>query len=185
LGRKGLPLAAPALFARWASYSYADDLVSTEVFRRTGILFFGFIVLQLLLFIIRAPRVDSEVLCAGITIYLMLGLFWSLAYSLIDRLALDCFVFNAGPASGRSMQGFQALYFSFITLSTMGYGDIVPVSKLARMLAKNRSNAAQKTGHYSETKRRRNVADFLPLLQQLQPARAGCFSPWALQSSTL
>jgi Ion channel len=33
------------------------------------------------------------------------------------------------------MQGFQALYFSFITLSTIGYGDIVPVSKLARMLA--------------------------------------------------
>ena len=128
-------LAAPALFARWASYSYADDLVSTEVFRGTGILFFGFVVLQLLLFIIRAPRVDSEVLCAGITIYLMLGLFWSLAYSLIDRLAPDSFVFNAGPASGRSMQGFQALYFSFITLSTIGYGDIVPVSKLARMLA--------------------------------------------------
>jgi len=71
--------------------------VSTEVFRGTGILFFGFVVLQLLLFIIRAPRVDSEVLCAGITIYLMLGLFWSLAYSLIDRLAPDSFVFNAGP----------------------------------------------------------------------------------------
>ncbi len=32
------------------------------------------------------------------------------------------------------MQGFQALYFSFITLSTIGYGDIT-VSKLARMLA--------------------------------------------------
>jgi hypothetical protein len=33
------------------------------------------------------------------------------------------------------MQGFQALYFSFITLNTIGHGDIVPVSKLARMLA--------------------------------------------------
>jgi len=97
--------------------------------------FFGFVVLQLLLFIIRPPRVDSEGLCAGITIYLMLGLFWSLAYSLIDWLAPDSFVFNAVPTSGRSMQGFQALYFSFITLSTIGYGDIVPVSKLARMLA--------------------------------------------------
>ena len=130
-----LLLAAPALFARWVSYSRADDLVSTEVFRGTGMLFFGFVVLQLLLFIIRAPRVDSEVLCAGITIYLMLGLFWSLAYSLIDWLAPDSFVFNAVPASSRSMQGFQALYFSFITLSTIGYGDIVPVSKLARLLA--------------------------------------------------
>ena len=33
------------------------------------------------------------------------------------------------------MDGFTALYFSFITLSTVGYGDIAPVSKAARMLA--------------------------------------------------
>ncbi len=33
------------------------------------------------------------------------------------------------------MEGFNAFYFSFITLSTVGYGDITPVSKVARMLA--------------------------------------------------
>ena len=33
------------------------------------------------------------------------------------------------------MKGFNGLYFSFITLSTVGYGDITPVSKVARMLA--------------------------------------------------
>jgi hypothetical protein len=33
------------------------------------------------------------------------------------------------------MNGFTGLYFSFITLSTVGYGDIVPVSSVARMLA--------------------------------------------------
>jgi Ion channel len=33
------------------------------------------------------------------------------------------------------MEGFNALYFSFITLSTVGFGDIVPVSSMARMLA--------------------------------------------------
>jgi hypothetical protein len=33
------------------------------------------------------------------------------------------------------MQGFNAFYFSFVTLSTVGYGDITPVSKVARMLA--------------------------------------------------
>jgi hypothetical protein len=33
------------------------------------------------------------------------------------------------------MNGFTGLYFSFITLSTVGYGDIVPVSEVARMLA--------------------------------------------------
>ena len=33
------------------------------------------------------------------------------------------------------MNGFNGFYFSFITLSTVGYGDITPVSKVARMLA--------------------------------------------------
>jgi ion channel len=33
------------------------------------------------------------------------------------------------------MNGFNAFYFSFVTLSTAGYGDIVPVSRMARMLA--------------------------------------------------
>jgi ion channel len=129
-----LLLVAPTLFARWASYS-RPDLVSPQVFNGTGMLFLAFVVLQLLRFILRASRVDFEVLCAGITIYRMLGLFWSFAYSLVDRLFPDSFVFNAGPASSRSMQGFQSLSFSFVTLSTTGYGDIVPVSKVARMLA--------------------------------------------------
>jgi hypothetical protein len=33
------------------------------------------------------------------------------------------------------MEGFEALYFSFVTLTTVGYGDIIPVSNAARMLA--------------------------------------------------
>jgi hypothetical protein len=45
------------------------------------------------------------------------------------------FVFTVGLVSSRSMNNFNALYFSFTTLSTVGYGDIVPVSGIARMLA--------------------------------------------------
>lgn len=130
----GLLLAFPALFTRWESYIRPDPVFS-EVFRGTAILFFGFVVFQLLWFIFKAPQVDSEVLCAAVTIYLLLGLLWSLAYSLVDWLVPNSFVYNAGPASGGSMEGFQALYFSLVTLSTTGYGDVVPVSKPARLLA--------------------------------------------------
>src|SRR6266480_3728242 len=42
------------------------------------------------------------------------------------------FNMNAGK---HSIRGFNAFYFSFITLSTVGYGDITPVSKVARMLS--------------------------------------------------
>ena len=91
--------------------------------------------LQFLRFILRAPRVDFGVLCAGIATYLMLGLLWSFAYILVDGLVPNSFVFTVGPTSSHSMNHFNALYFSFTTLSTVGYGDIVPLSGAARMLA--------------------------------------------------
>jgi hypothetical protein len=130
----GAVLVAPALVGEWLSY-WRPDLPFSVVIHGGGLLFIGFVVLQFLRFIVRAPRVDFEVLCAGIATYLMLGLLWSFAYLLVDRLVPDSFIFTVGPVSGHSMKGFNALYFSFTTLSTVGYGDIIPVSGVARMLA--------------------------------------------------
>jgi len=111
------------------------DQVSLAAAVAPALLFILFVVANFLRFILRAPRVTSEVLCAGIATYLMLGLLWGLAYLLVNRLVPDSFVFTVGPVSKQSMVGFNGLYFSFITLSTVGYGDIVPVSPAARMLA--------------------------------------------------
>jgi hypothetical protein len=129
-----IALAAPALVGQWVQYRW-PNLASSELSFGTGVLFTAFIVLQLLHFIIRAPQVDSEVLCAAVATYLLLGLLWSLLYSLAGRLIPDAFVFSAGPPSSRSMQGFSALYFSLITLATVGYGDVVPAAGVDRMLA--------------------------------------------------
>jgi len=137
-GRRNLTwaivLVIPALVARWTHYTWSE-----RVFPEAGLvpilLFIMFVVLNLLRYILRAPRVNSEVLCAGIATYLLLGLLWAFAYILVARLAPGSFVFTAGPASSQSMVGFTGLYFSFITLSTVGYGDIIPVLPAARLLA--------------------------------------------------
>src|SRR5258707_14726713 len=129
----GLMLVAPALLGEWLSY-WQPDLLSV-VIRGSGVLFIGYVVLEFLRFIVRAPRVDFGGLSAAIATYLMLGLFWSFAYILVDRLIPNSFVFTVGPDSSHSMNDFNAIYFSFTTLSTVGYGDIVPVSRVARMLA--------------------------------------------------
>lgn len=129
-----LILVIPLLICKWATHLW-PGLVAPEIFTMGGMLFVGFLVANFLHFIMRSPRVDSEVLCAGISSYLLLGLFWMFAYLLVAQLAPDSFAFSTGPDSSHSMNRFTAYYFSFTTLSTLGYGDITPLSRGARSLA--------------------------------------------------
>jgi hypothetical protein len=114
----GVVLVAPAALGEWLIFWRPETLIYA-VTRGAGLLFIGFVVIQLLRFIVYAPRVDSEVLCAAVAAYLLSGLAWSLAYALLDRLEPNSFAFTLGPKSGESMNGFTGLYFSFITLSTV------------------------------------------------------------------
>ena len=131
----GIVLAAPAVIGEWLNYRWPDQMLIYVVTRAAGLLFIGFVVVELLRFIVSAPRVDAEVLCAAVAGFLLSGLAWSLAYSLSDRLDPNSFVFTLSSKSRYSMSVFTSLYFSFITLGTVGYGDIVPASQVARMLA--------------------------------------------------
>jgi voltage-gated potassium channel len=129
-----LVLAVPAVGGRWINH-VRPDLVPPAVFLIAGLVLVAFVVVNLLRFVWRAPSVNVEVLCASISAYLMLGLMWTMAYWLVDQLTPGgAFSFNTN-AGTRSMNGFNGFYFSFITLSTVGYGDITPVSRIARWLA--------------------------------------------------
>jgi voltage-gated potassium channel len=132
-----LVLVTPALACKWANH-IRPDLVPPEIFLATGTAFFVFVIFHLLRFILRAPRVDANVLCAGLSGYLMLGLLWMPAYLLVAKVAppsQPAFAISVGPDAGRVLDGFNAFYFSFVTICTVGYGDIAPVSRVARMLA--------------------------------------------------
>ncbi|MGE5209585.1 MAG: potassium channel family protein, partial [Alphaproteobacteria bacterium] len=127
-------LAIPAVGGRWLNH-FRPDLVPPRVFLIAGLLLIVFVIANLLRYVLRAPSVNTEVLCASISAYLMLGLVWAMAYWLVDRLTPGgAFSFNTNTGS-RSIQGLTGMYFSFVTLSTVGYGDITPVSKAARWLA--------------------------------------------------
>jgi hypothetical protein len=130
----GSVLVIPALAGKWVNY-FRPDLAPPEIFLGAGVLFTGYVVVHLFGFILRAPRVNVEILCTAIANYLMLGLLWAFAYSLIGGLNHDAFVVAYGTSAGHLMKGVNSLYFSFATLCTVGYGDIVPVSRIARMVA--------------------------------------------------
>ena len=97
--------------------------------------FLGIVIASLLRFILRARRVDANVLCAGISVYLILGLLWGLAYTLVAQIRPYAFELSAHPGTAATMSGFTSIYFSFSTLATLGYGDLTPATDVARMLA--------------------------------------------------
>src|SRR6202007_1724482 len=66
----------------------------------------------------------------AVNIYLLLGLLWTTIYLAIDAFSPGSIQMGSDPANRET----ELLYFSLITLSTVGYGDIVPLSGAARML---------------------------------------------------
>ena len=124
----------PALVARWM-FHLRPDLVPEEAFLALGLLFVLYVIVRLLAFVLRAPCVNAEVLCAALSAYMLLGLLWSYAYRLVSGIDPHAFAITVSAIPNGPIVGYKALYFSLITLSTVGYGDIVPVSNVARMLA--------------------------------------------------
>ena len=96
-----LVLAVPAITARWINH-FRPDLVHPAVFLVCALLLLAFVIAHLLRFVLRAPVVTVEVLCASIAAYLMLGLMWTVAYWLVDQLTPGgAFFFNAIAARNR------------------------------------------------------------------------------------
>jgi hypothetical protein len=136
--RKSLVLAAslavPALAARWLWHYWPEPYLH-GLFLLLGTLLLLQVTVHLLRFIVRAPLVDTEVLAAGIATYLVLGILWALVYLMVGFLEPNAFALPAAAGARKDLIGFDALYFSFVTLTTIGYGDIAPVAPFARMLA--------------------------------------------------
>jgi hypothetical protein len=69
--------------------------------------------------------------------YLFVGLGWAVGYTLLESFEDGSFVFNQAPGSATQPGSLPNLliYFSFVTLTTVGYGDVLPVTPVARTLA--------------------------------------------------
>jgi hypothetical protein len=113
-------LADPGRFAAW-------NLVG---FGLNAILYL-YVFLLMLRRIFRPQTVSVELIVLAVTCYLMIGFIWTLAYISIEALNPGSFTLEADG----DPFWVQLNYFSFVTLTTLGYGDIAPVAPLARSLA--------------------------------------------------
>ena len=102
--------------------------------------FFGFTAAMVIHDIWKAERVSSDTVIGSVCAYMLIGATWALLYSLTELVSPGSFHFTAA-AAGAAEQVMRhrdypvLMYFSFVTLASLGYGDIIPVHGGARMLA--------------------------------------------------
>ena len=85
-------------------------------------------------FALGARAVDREHLYAALSAYLLAGIFFGVFYWVLERTWSGSFVVAGEGAQGQFSLA-AAIYYSFVTLTTLGYGDIVPRSEAGRGLA--------------------------------------------------
>jgi len=102
------------------------------------IIFLGLIALTILIHLFHARKVSEDTLAGAVCVYLLIALVFGQCYLLIEFLVPESFSFTL--AHGRmhlwlSREFYPFFYFSMVTMTTIGYGDMVPVSTMARTFA--------------------------------------------------
>lgn len=112
MGQQGFiqPLLAPVIFA----------------------VFSLFTVVLILGHIMKVQKVTQDVIFAGISVYFLLAISWSIFYFIIETLSPGSFFFGEEETSKFST---LYIYYSLATITTLGYGEIYPVSDYARIFS--------------------------------------------------
>lgn len=98
-----------------------------------GSLIFSLVFIGLCIYILtkninKLKIVNADIIKGGISIYILMGLFWTILYVLLQK-------FNPAAFDISDSAKMDYLYYSFVTLSTIGYGDIHPVDKIAKLFS--------------------------------------------------
>lgn len=83
---------------------------------------------------LRPGRITGYRVLGGVAGYLLIGLTWTFAYQLLLQRAPAAIHFPPGVAETLPRQPSHLIYFSFTTLTTVGFGDVFPVAPAARAL---------------------------------------------------
>jgi voltage-gated potassium channel len=138
--RAGLLLGVPTLAGAWAEAVFPTDrsLLLDIAHHGVAILFLVFVTVVILRSVLRMRAVTTDDVAGALCGYLLVGAAFGHTYSLVEHLTPGSFRFDDISAASTWRPGQLQLhltYFSFMTLTTVGYGDITPAGGTARGLA--------------------------------------------------
>jgi len=126
----------PTLISTWIGRLDDASIELHYLDNITNIAYFGLVSGYLAVFIFRSRKVTSEVLFAAMCLYISLAVLWGAIYTNIALYFEASYLFYGMTPQQAGIQPDQLfsymMYYSFVTLSTLGYGDIIPVHRVAQ-----------------------------------------------------
>jgi voltage-gated potassium channel len=126
----GVLLALPMLGSIWSRY-FVQYPALELVGGLCGAAFILFTIVQMLIFIYNQKEVSRDLIVGAAVVYLLMAIMWTFIFIAVETL-------HPGSFSIPEIQNIETsrnfLYYSFVTITTLGYGDITPVTSLARSL---------------------------------------------------
>jgi len=129
-------LLIPTLLVFWFQIPSHNEFYI--LFARTSpVLLFGYISLLIFLDVMTSRQVNADIIAGGVSVYLLIGLIFSLiyhAYYILDPTSFSIAAPLDPPHGEGSPYLYLFTYFSYVTMTTLGYGDISPVTLEARTM---------------------------------------------------
>jgi hypothetical protein len=134
--RAAVLIAAPALLLFWAGPSLGTPVpgVIGDILLAV---FLAYAAAAILNRVLHADQVDAETIYGAVCVYFLLAALWGVLYVLVEILAPGSFNLpdSVSLTAGSRFDAGPMMYYSFVTITTLGYGDITPATELARLLA--------------------------------------------------
>lgn len=126
----GLILVLPLLITLWSKY-FVEVKSLSLLSRVYGAFFFAYAAVNILRIVAKSREVTRETIFAAVVAYLLIALMWSYLFMTLELMLPGSFSF---PDAGQWKETLRFQYLSFVTITTLGYGDITPLTDEASAL---------------------------------------------------
>ena len=127
-------VALAAIVLEWMSRLYPGSVPLQTTSNVVSLLYFILLTLVVMRHVFQEGPVTSARVQGAVAAYILVGVTWSIIYRLIDVQLPDAFnLTKAAAGQAINVREHELTYFSFVTLTTLGYGDITPAHPIARI----------------------------------------------------
>jgi len=129
----GLILAVPAGVLNAISTLHPGSLAMPSLI--STLMFLGFTLITLLRAVLRTETVTRDTIYGALSVYFLMAFVWGIAYLLLETLHPGGLSMDPVRHPNHAVDWFDCMFYSFVTLTSLGYGDMVPISAQVRSLS--------------------------------------------------